>query len=445
MVSGFQACSFAAHAVGILAAHVERVPQDRHVGEGKPVALGGFARDLVEAHAFNGGVRAREPLGEEIGLEAHRVEDLGAAIGLIGGDAHLGHHLHEPLADGLYVAVEGFVLANGLFEIAKVGFDGFEGEIGVDRLRAIAGQNRELVDLVRLAGFDDNADRGAQALADQVMMDRAGGEQARDRDAVRTHFAVGQHDDVPALQHHRFGAAAQPVERALHPCGAQMRAVGHVERDRAERRERHLRNLADALQVLVGEDRLADLKPLLFPGAFEVEDVGARADERDEAHHQLLADRIDRRVRDLREVLLEIGVQRLRFGGKRRDRRVRAHRADGFLAGLDHGREQEFPAFLGVAEGLLAVDERDFAAGLRWLGGRQGFHADLAVVQPFLIRAGIGEFRLDLVVGDDPALFEVDQQHLAGLQPPFADDHLLRHGQYAASEARITRPSEVMK
>ena len=38
---------------------------------------------------------------------------------------------------------------------------------------------------------------------------------------------------------------------------------------------------------------------------------------------------------------------------------------------------------------------------------------------------------LDLVVADDAALFEVDQQHLAGLQPPFADDLLLRHRQYA--------------
>ena len=36
----------------------------------------------------------------------------------------------------------------------------------------------------RLARFDDEADRGAQALADQVMMHGRAGEQRRDRDAV---------------------------------------------------------------------------------------------------------------------------------------------------------------------------------------------------------------------------------------------------------------------
>ncbi len=41
-----------------------------------------------------------------------------------------------------------------------------------------------------------------------------------------------------------------------------------------------------------------------------------------------------------------------------------------------------------------------------------------------------GKLPLDLGVVDDAALFEVDQQHLAGLEAPFADDLLLRHRQY---------------
>ena len=43
-----------------------------------------------------------------------------------------------------------------------------------------------------------------------------------------------------------------------------------------------------------------------------------------------------------------------------------------------------------------------------------------------------GELLLDLVVADDAAFLEVDQQHLARLQPPFADDLLLRDRQDAA-------------
>ncbi len=50
-------------------------------------------------------------------------------------------------------------------------------------------------------------------------------------------------------------------------------------------------------------------EPLLCLHPFQIEDVGAWSDERHEAHHQLFADGVDGRIRHLREVLLEIGVQ----------------------------------------------------------------------------------------------------------------------------------------
>ena len=84
-----------------------------------------------------------------------------------------------------------------------------------------------------------------------------------------------------------------------------------------------------------------------------------------------------------------------------------------------------------VTEGLLAVEQRNAALVLNRRVMRQGFDAHLAVVQPFLIGLRVGKLRLDLVVGDDAAFFEVDQQHLARLQPPLLDNHFLRHGQHA--------------
>ena len=56
-----------------------------------------------------------------------------------------------------------------------------EGEIGVDRLRAVAGEAAEMMHLARLAGLDDEADRGAQALADQVVVHGRRREQRGDR------------------------------------------------------------------------------------------------------------------------------------------------------------------------------------------------------------------------------------------------------------------------
>jgi len=41
---------------------------------------------------------------------------------------------------------------------------------------------------------------------------------------------------------------------------------------------------------------------------------------------------------------------------------------------------------------------------------------DLGAIEPLAIGMALGELRLDLVVGNEAALFEVDQQHLAGLQ-----------------------------
>ena len=116
--------------------------------------------------------------------------------------------------------------------------------------------------LARLAGLDHEADRGAQALADQVMMHGRAGEQRRDRDALGAGAAVRQDDDVDAVAHGRFGARAQRVERVLQAGGAVLGRPGGVEEARLEMAVADLRDRADLFQVLVGEDRLAHFEPL---------------------------------------------------------------------------------------------------------------------------------------------------------------------------------------
>ena len=208
---------FAADAVGVLAAHIERVLQDRHVAEGLAMALGRLARDLAQADAFHLRVRAGEVLLHERRAQADGVEDLRAAVGLIGGDAHLGHHLQQALVDGLDVALLRFLEGQLLVELGEDLLQRLEGEIGVDRLRAIAGQHRELMHLVRLAGLHDQADLGAQALPDQVMMHGRGGEQRGNRNAVGAGRAVRQDDDVVVLgAHGLLGLGAHHVERRGH-------------------------------------------------------------------------------------------------------------------------------------------------------------------------------------------------------------------------------------
>ncbi len=146
---------------------------------------------------------------------------------------------------------------------------------------------------------------------------------------------------------------------------------------------------ADLFQIGVGQDRLMDFEALGLRRAFEVEQVRPRADDRDEAHHQFLADRVDRRVGHLREVLLEIGEEQLRPIGQRRDRRVVAHGADRFFAGRRHRRHQDFEVFLGVAEHLLAIEQRQVRDRRGFRRRRQVFEHHLRALEPFAVRMAL--------------------------------------------------------
>ncbi len=244
-------------------------------------------------------------------------------------------------------------------------------------------------------------------------------------------MAVRQDDDVDAVAHRLFGLVAQVVDGVRQALGAEVGRPGGVEHQRLEMGIADLGDRADLLQVLVGEDRLARLEALDRRHALEVEQVRPRPDDRHQAHDELLADRVDRRVRHLGEVLLEVGEQQLRLVGQRRDRRVVAHRADRLFAGGSHRRHQDLEVFLGVAEGLLAIEQgqvRQRRAGLR---RRQLLEHDQGVLQPLLVGMAAREVRLDLLVGNEAAFDEIDQQHLAGLQAPLGDDVLFRDRQHA--------------
>ena len=224
----------AAGAVGIFAADIERVLVDRRIAERVGMAARGFFGDFGQADALDAGMGADEIFRDEIGLQSDGVEDLRAAIGLIGRDAHLRHHLQQALADRLDVALDDFIVVERGRQPVLHRDDGLEGEIRIDRLGAVAGQAGEVMHLARLAGFDDEPDRGAQAGADQMMVHGGAGEQRGDRNPVGARHAVGQDDDVDALAHRGFGARAQFVEHLFEPRGAEAGMEGGVERARLE-------------------------------------------------------------------------------------------------------------------------------------------------------------------------------------------------------------------
>ncbi len=288
-----------------------------------------------------------------------------------------------------------------------------------------------MMHLARLAGLHHQADRRAQALPYEVMMRRRAGEQRGDRDVVGAGAAIGQHDDVDAFAHGAFGARAQRIERVLQAGRAGLGRPGGVERARLEMVVADLGDRADLLQIRVGEDRLAHLQALVGRSALDREQVRPRPDDGHQAHHQLFANRIDRRVGHLREILLEIGEQQLRLARQRRDRRIVAHRADRLLAQRRHRGHQDSEVFLGVAERLLAIEQREVGKRRRMRHRGQILEHDLVAIEPLLVGMAPRQRRLELLVGNEAALVEIDQQHLAGLQPPLGDDVLLRDRQHA--------------
>ena len=166
-----------------------------------------------------------------------------------------------------------------------------------------------------------------------------------------------------------------------------------------------------------------------------------------ERHHQRLADRIDRRVRDLREQLVEVGEQ------------VRRAIADSTASGVSVpiepigslpvsaiGVDDQLDVLVGVAERallreqLVALDRAAAASA-----SSSSSQLEDVLVEPLAVREAAGDVALELRVVDDAALDGVDDEHHAGRQAA-----LLRAPARAGtsitpvSDARITRSSVVI-
>ncbi len=155
---------FAANAVAIVPADIEQVLVDRVVAKRVGVPAHGFLADFGQAYAFNGRRCSREVFRDQLGRQTHCIEDLRAAVGLVGRDAHLGHHLQHAFADGLDVVLL-HVFFRELHALALTDlFQRLERQIGVHCLGAVAGQRAEVMDLARFACLDHEAHLHPKAL-----------------------------------------------------------------------------------------------------------------------------------------------------------------------------------------------------------------------------------------------------------------------------------------
>ena len=162
-----------------------------------------------------------------------------------------------------------------------------------------------------------------------------------------------------------------------------------------------------------------------------IEQVALGPDRRLHRRDQLLADRVERRVGDLREHLLEVVVEQPRPIRQRGQRRVGAHRSDRLFAGVS-------PSARAAPADLRACSRTAAAAActVSWLGGGRygaGSRSSMSIRCASHSRYGLrrGQLALHLFVRHDAAARRIDQEDAARVQPLLEHDVLGRDVEHA--------------
>ncbi len=275
-----------------------------------------------------------------------------------------------------------------------------------------------MVDFAHFAGLDDEADGSPQAGVHERPVDRGGREQGGDG-----HFAflglapVGQDHNPRARTDGLDRRAAEFAQGGFQIAGE----VGGKRRGGVA----PVGDLGKPRQFIVRQDRTAQFDQSgVFGGLLQ--DIAQIADVGHQRHDEFLADRVDRRVRHLREKLVEVVEQRAALLGKRRERRVVAHRTDRLLARFGHRVDDELEILVRIAEEPLAAQE---VAGH---GGRHDFgektlDGDAVLFNPAAVGTPAGIARLDFRIVHDAVVRQVEIHHRTRTQTAVFHDFVRRN------------------
>jgi hypothetical protein len=90
--------------------------------------------------------------------------------------------------------------------------EGFEGQIWIDGAATVADQDGEMLNLPGFTGFEDEADAGSGAFANEVMVEAGDGQERRDGGMVMIDAAIGKDEDIDAL----LSPARRPRQWRVH-------------------------------------------------------------------------------------------------------------------------------------------------------------------------------------------------------------------------------------
>ena len=406
-------------------------------GERGVVALVLLALDVLDTHTAHTAHRAGEVCVNELRRKAHGLEDLRRMVALHRGDAHLGHDGDD--AGGRSLVVVGDALLGRHIQVAACRqiADARVCVVRIDAARGVAHQCRKVVRGHGVAALHHDVGKGTHASADQVVVHAAHGEQRRHGHLARS-GTIAQHHDVHAVADRSLNVLCKLLERSLQCALAGIAAVHGTE---TAGLKAHAVDGADAVKLLLVEQWALQANQLAGrTGVLEQVAVVAQI-ERGRGDH-VLAQGIDRRIRDLGEQLIEIIVEGSCLLGQAGQRRIDAHRGERGLALLGHGTHDLIDVIPVIPElshthggGHLGVlDRRRRGRPIERVDGQR------LLGNPITVGLFLGVTGAQLFVVDDTPAGKVDLEHLARPQTAARQDVLGAHldGAHLARQHKAT-------
>ena len=401
------------------------------------VALVLLTLNVLDTHTAHTAHRAGEVCVDELRRKAHGLEDLRRMVALHRGDAHLGHDGND--AGGCSLVVVGDALLDRHVQIAACRqiADARMRVVRIDTARGVAHQCRKVMRGHGVATLHHDVGKGTHAGADQVVVHAAHGEQRR-HGHLACSGTIAQHHDVHAVADRSLNIFCKLLERSLQCTLAGIAAVHGTE---TVGLKAHAVDSADTLELLLVEQRALQANQLAGrTGVLEQVAVVAQV-ERGRSDH-VLAQGIDRRIRDLGEQLIEIIVEGARLFGQAGQRRIDAHRGERRLALLGHGTHD----LINIIPVIPELGHAHGGGYLGVLGGRcrgglvECVDRQRLLGNPITVGLFLGVTGAQLVVVDDAPAGKVDLEHLARPQTAARQDVLGAHldGAHLACQHKAT-------
>ena len=190
----------------------------------------------------------------------------------------------------------------------KFMLNGLKNKIRIDRVDAKPDENRKMMHLPRLTRFQNDRHFRARPLTDQMMMHPRASQQRRNGNLFVIGPAIRKNKDAVAVRN----SLVDLEKKSIHGLVQAFRTICLLEQDRQNNGlEMRLIDMSDFLKFGIGQDRPGQAKTARMLRCLG-EDIGFRPQVNILGHDHFLADRVDRRIRDLGKKLMKIIVQKLR-------------------------------------------------------------------------------------------------------------------------------------